>query len=220
MEIKYLIKFTSEYKYARDLVDGSLFMNQAAFYHDIENGQGDVREATFSNTSMVYIGDNKPIYCLYMVYKHQIVDSKIAIENKIIYDFNAKYAVIVNYDTFIEKLRELKKEYLISFGSVNYKVLSIEDSKEFLIGKNNTLFFKKPFFSYQQEFRISIDENLEYILGKRKLNGKNIEVIEGYKPKVYHLKKNLNGIARIINVQDCKKTGGFTYIDLDLGAQV
>ncbi len=37
MEIKYLLKFTSEYQYARDLIDGKLFMNQAAYFHDLEN---------------------------------------------------------------------------------------------------------------------------------------------------------------------------------------
>lgn len=219
MKIKYLIKFTSKYEYAQDFMNGKLFMNQADFFHNIENGQGDVREAAFSNTSMAYIGANNPIYCIYIVYNSQIIDNKIAIDNRIIEDFNAKYAVIVDHDYFVERLsnKELKTNYTVSFGPVIYRVLNLEDSKEILLGKESALFYKHPYFSYQQEFRITVCQSLGYITRKIELDGKIVEAIDEYKNEIYYLKNNLNGIARIINIQDCNKLKDKIYIDLNLG---
>lgn len=219
MKIKYLIKFTSKCEYAQDLMNGKLFMNQADFFHNIENGQGDVREATFSNTSMAYIGANNPIYCIYIVYNSQIIDNKIAIDNRIIEDFNAKYAVIVDYDSFIERLsnKELITNYAISFGPVSYRVLSIDDSKEMLLGKKSALFYKHPYFSYQQEFRITVHEGLGCITRKIELDGEIVELLYEYKNKIYFLENNLEGIARIINIQYCNKLKDKIYIDLNLG---
>lgn len=219
MEIKYLLKFTSEYQYARDLIDGKLFMNQAAYFHDLENWQGDVREATFSNTSMAYIGANKPIYCFYMAYNNQIVDNEIAVDNKIFEDFRPKHAVIVNYGAFIERLKsgDLKTNYAVSLEPVNYRILTIKDSKEILLDKNRSLFYKHPYFFYQQEFRIMVHEDLGRRTVKRELEGNIVDVIDGYNNKIYYLKKNLQRIAKITNVQNCNKSGDYTYIDLNLG---
>lgn len=216
MEIKYLLKFTSKYRYAQDLMAGKLFMNQAAYFHSIEKGRGDVREATFSNTSMAYIHANRPIYCFYMAYNYQIADNNIAVDNEIFEDFRPKYVVVVDYNAYIERLKnkDLKTNYAISFGAVNYKVLTITDSEKILLGKKSALFYKHPYFSYQQEFRLMVYENLDCITQKKALTGGIVDVIDKYN-KSYYLKNDLQGIAKIINVQNCNKLGGYTYIDLN-----
>lgn len=92
MEIKYLLKFTSKYEYAKDLLDGKLFVNQAAYFHNIEAaGQGDIREGAFSHNSMAYVGNSHPIYCFYAAYEDQCVDDKIIVPSRLITDFQAKY---------------------------------------------------------------------------------------------------------------------------------
>ncbi len=154
-----------------------------------------------------------------MAYNNQIVDNEIAVDNKIFEDFRPKHAVIVNYGAFIERLKsgDLKTNYAVSLEPVNYRILTIKDSKEILLDKNRSLFYKHPYFFYQQEFRIMVHEDLGRRTVKRELEGNIVDVIDGYNNKIYYLKKNLQRIAKITNVQNCNKSGDYTYIDLNLG---
>ena len=52
--IKYLLKFVKEKEHARTLLDGALFMRPACYYHRLELGQGDTREAALSHKSCIF----------------------------------------------------------------------------------------------------------------------------------------------------------------------
>ncbi|NLL91043.1 MAG: hypothetical protein GX222_01300 [Ruminococcaceae bacterium] len=218
-KIKYLLKFTSEYDYAKTLLEGKLFMNQASYYHNLEVGQGDIREGSFSNESMAYVGTSYPIYCLYAAYEHQLVDNSIIVPEKLATDFQAKYVTVIKFDEFMQMLKnnELGTEYGLTVGEVNYRYLSIEDSHEMLKGEKNSLLYKTPNFKYQQEFRIIVHENLEPITKKEVLDGMEVECIIGYEHKIYSLKRDLQGIAKIIKLDECKCVDGNMIISLNQG---
>ena len=59
MEIKYLLKFTSKHEHAKDLIDGRLFMNQAAFIMTEEKDRA-ISEKVLSPTHPWHIGGLQP----------------------------------------------------------------------------------------------------------------------------------------------------------------
>lgn len=82
-KIVYLIKFVAEKEYAEDLLNGKLYMNQAAYYHSVQEndknfsdnkgyncGQADQFEAAMADGRCIYSGMDRPIYCLYAVYEN------------------------------------------------------------------------------------------------------------------------------------------------------
>lgn len=217
-KIKYLLKFTSEYDYAKTLLDGKLFMNQSSYYHNLEEGQGDIKEGSFSNKSMAYIGTSHPIYCLYAAYEDQLVDNCIIVPEKLATDFQAKYVTVIKFDEFMQMLKnnELRTKYTLTIGEVNYRYLSIEDSQEMLLGEKNSLLYKVPNFKYQQEFRIIVHENLEPIKKPGIFYGEKVEFLIGYEHKIYSLKRDLHGIAKIIKLDECNADGNI-IINLSLG---
>ncbi|HHX18818.1 MAG TPA: hypothetical protein GX728_00055 [Clostridiaceae bacterium] len=217
MEIKYLLKFTSKHEHAKDLIDGRLFMNQAAFYHDRGEGQGDIREGAFTHTSMAYWGSSRPIYCMYAAYENQLVDNIVVVPHKLVTDFQSEYVVVVNYEEFIQMLenKELRTKYALTFGIVNYHNMETEDSHRILEGKVEPLLIKHPFYRYQQEFRIIVHENLEDITEKGIVDGMEVDCIVGRKPKTYLLKRDLGRIAKIIRLDDCHIIGEKLFINLN-----
>ena len=60
--IKYLIKFVSQKSHADMLVAGELFMRPASYYHNLELGQGDIREAFFAYQKEYRIVVGKAVY--------------------------------------------------------------------------------------------------------------------------------------------------------------
>ena len=217
MEIIYLLKFTSKYEHAKDLLDGKLFMNQAAYYHDLEVGQGDIREGAFSHKSMAYMGSSRPIYCMYAVYEYQYINNRIIVPKKIVSEFQSEYIVIIKYKEFIQKLKnkELKTKFALTMGEVKYRFLSVEDSHKILEGNANSLLYKNPYYKYQQEYRIIVHENLEDITEKGFIDGIEVDCIVGRKPKTYLLKRDLGRIAKIIRLDDCHIIGEKLFINLN-----
>lgn len=192
-------------------------MNQAGYFHDLEEGQGDIREGTFSSVSRAYIGTNRPIYCLYAVYESQVTNNNIIVPIKIINTFDARYIIVIKYDEFLKRLnnKELKTEYQIEYGEVNYRTITLEDSKSFLLGVENPLFYKNPVFKYQQEFRIVVSENLGYTTEKRLFDGMEMEFFKNYNSKRYYFKNDLNEIAKVVQLSDCKIQGNDFLIQIN-----
>lgn len=218
MEITYLLKFTSKYIYAKDLLDGKLYMNQACYYHNLEVGQGDIREGAIDNQSMSYSGTSHPIYCLYAAYENQLVDNNIIVPEKLKTDFQAEYVTVVKYKEFWQMLKnnELETEYAVSFGEVKYRFLNWDDTCKILEDKKNACFYKKPKFKYQQEFRIMVYENLNDITEKKIIDGLEVECIVDRESKTYLFNRDLVSIAKIIKLDDCKHTDENIFINLNL----
>ena len=169
--IKYLLKFVKEEDHAKDLLAGQLFMRPARYYRTLEQGQGDLSEAAISHISCIYRNGTLPIYCMYAVCENDIRNNCISISEKCIHDFKCKhgYVVITEFSEFENKLKTLNSNgYEVDFGLVNYRYLSISDTKKLLTDTTvNNLFIKHPAFSYQKEFRVVVAKQV-YKLGDPK----------------------------------------------------
>lgn len=166
--IKYLIKFVSKKSYAEDLVRGKLFMRPAAYYHMLEQkkgpGQGDLGEASVVDGLCAYKHSHVPIYCLYAVMENDINDGNIYISERCIDDFDCQngYAVLIDYEKLQPLLSQVKTEgYELDAGLVTYYSLTLEDMA-YLLNDNTprNLFIKRPYFSYQKEYRIVVCKQL------------------------------------------------------------
>ncbi len=159
-EIRYLIKFVSKLQYAEDLINGKLYMRPASYYHHLELGQGDIREAALSGELAIYKNSTIPIYCLYSVLQEEIINGAICVSKRVIHDFGCEhgYAVILDYQKFEPLLSHVKTNgYQLDAGLVNYHRITHADFGTLFTDKTLlNLFVKHPYFSYQREFRIVI----------------------------------------------------------------
>ncbi|NLM18804.1 MAG: hypothetical protein GX217_02120 [Clostridiaceae bacterium] len=83
-------------------------------------------------------------------------------------------------------------------------------------GNENSLLYKHPSYIHQQEFRIIVHENLNYITENRIIDDIEMECIVGYENKTYLLKNNLVKIAKIVKLSDCENLDGNIFINSDL----
>ena len=180
----YVIKFVSQYTHAETLVNGTLFMRPAMYYHYLEEGQGDKHEGAIDNSidTPSYKGWSHPIYCMYYLDEKEIKDGKAIIPQKVISDFKCDkgYAVVIPKDQFMSLIPNKYEGSSVYTGKVKYgistplsKFLSMFDSTG-----RESLFLKRPVFSHQKEFRVTIDKQL--------FDRPNSEV----KEKVYNCKLN------------------------------
>ena len=199
--IQYLIKFVSKYEYAEDLIKGKLFMRPARYFHHLERGQGDNMEASVASGLGLYKNMDFPLYCIYANYN--VYNNKIVIPNKLITDFKCEngYAVIIKFSDFSEALSRCDtKGYDAVGGLVRYTSKPFVNIDYFLNDKDCTnLFYKDPYFSYQQEFRFVIykklDNNIEYVIF-------NIP--------------NMTNCAKLITVKDMEIIGENRVINLNI----
>lgn len=220
-KIVYLIKFVAEKEYAEDLLNGKLYMNQAAYYHSVQEndknfsdnkgyncGQADQFEAAMADGRCIYSGMDRPIYCLYAVYENQIENDVINIDKRIIKDFKPKYAVIINFQAFNDKLNseELDTIFSVGFGEVSYRYKTLEDTKLMMSGEQSPLFIKSPCYSYQQEYRIVVLENLEKFNTYETINYDGFEMLllKKHAYKEYFMKSDIRNIAKIIKMSECE----------------
>lgn len=162
--IKYLLKFVNQEAHAKTLLAGQLFMRPAGYYHALEQGQGDLREAAISHNVCIYKHAMVPIYCMYAISDTDINTNRILISQKCIHDFKCEngYIVIIEFSEFENKLRTLNSNgYEVDAGLVKYRILSLSDTQELLIDNTvKNLFVKHPAFSYQKEFRVIVAKQL------------------------------------------------------------
>lgn len=188
--IKYLIKFVSERDYAESLLDGNLFMRPVSYYHKLELGQGDLREAAIFDSTCIYKNNTLPIYCMYAVNDSDINNEEVIIPQKCIKDFKCEdgFMVLINYELFEPMLSTVNTNgYELGAAKVNYHKLTFDDSEQLL--HNDTLmnlFIKHPYFAYQNEYRIVVAKQV-------------------YKPEnpmidhvVYSFPTSLKNVARIV----------------------
>lgn len=209
-DIKYLIKFVSKKNYAEDLVAGKLFMRPASYYHILEQrmgaGQGDLGEAGIVDGICIYKHSHVPIYCLYAVMKNDIIENEILISERCIDDFHCQdgYAVLIDYKKWEPMLSKINTEgYELDAGLVSYHKLSAEDTMALL--NDNTprnLFIKRPFFSYQKEYRIVIC-NQVYKDNESPIN-----------EKTYWFSEPLDESAKIISIPSLTQINGNYVIKL------
>ena len=106
MMIKYLIKFVSKKDHADTLLDGKLYMNAAAYYRNLEVGQGDECEGAISHNVKIFKNDDFYVYCMYAVQDNDLNENLILINEKTINDFKCSngYLVLIKYDEFINMI--------------------------------------------------------------------------------------------------------------------
>ena len=161
--VKYLLKFVREKEHAEALCAGELFIRPACYYHHLEQGQGDLREAAISHSQCIYKKSTIPIYCMYAVEDSDINNGVALISTECIRDFKCEngYIAVVDFHEFESKLRTINSSgYEVVWGLVNYRRLSQSDTKEFLPDNSTRhLFVKYPVFSYQKEFRVVVNKS-------------------------------------------------------------
>ncbi len=185
--IKYLLKFVSKEDHANTLLDGTLFMRPACYYHKLENGQGDVCESAVSHEICMYKHSHVPIYCTYAVDEKDMIGGVVDISGQCIRDFKCEngYVVIIDFSQFEQILPTLQsKGAEVDAGLVHYHKLTFDDMA-YLIGDTTpkNLFLKPPFFSYQKEFRIIVCQEV-YKMGEPPIDH-----------VMYHFPQDLRDIA-------------------------
>lgn len=184
MRTKLLLKATEKIEYATTLQNGTLYMNTPYYYKcqcyiDFLNNESkfnsfaDFIENSSNIISDVFegnVGYNNAICMhedLYLYSTTAIDDQNVFIYNKNAYakinkqlidsfkKANYNYLTFINYNKFINTLDKCSNK-LCGKNLVIYKDLSDQDTANFL--RNNkkpiNLFYKKPAFKYQNEFRI------------------------------------------------------------------
>ena len=166
----YLIKFQAENAYAETLLNrGEIYMQSAQYYKELEmktgmRGQGDIYENQFFN-GFINIGMEFPIYCMYAVHNTQIENQTIALDKQVLDDFCTEegYITLCKTNEFLRQFNQFCKNADWCAGLVQYGHRTLE-ADLLLLSKGYTAhFFKKEDLSYQQEFRIRINEPLERI---------------------------------------------------------
>ena len=193
----YLIKFVSEEDHADQFIKGALFSRPAIYYHDQEKklqpAQRDEQEAIVFANLMLYKNYDRPVFCMYMVPEEDVDTSTIRFPARLPKEFNAKYAVIVEFEAFIERLSHIKdNQYAVLAGPVKYGVPTYELSAQLLLdGKPNNLLIKPSSYRYQNEYRVIVCE----------------KVAEDF--KIYHLSESLQGVAKKVKIEDLESIDGY-----------
>lgn len=222
-EPKYLIKFVKEEEYAKYFYSGCLYMNAAGYYLRAEGSLSDssirdIMEATISQKAQIYKGLSFYIYCMFSVFYKNIEGNSIKIANKMLKDFGYEngYAVVVEYEKFKKALTKLDTKFSYSYGLVNYKNISQEDTVKFLLSENtDNLFVKSPRFASQQEFRIVVEERAKLIEKRELFDEMECNVFYGYEPKSFIIKEDIRQFSKIYSLKDSVKSNEFTYLGLE-----
>ena len=219
--IKYLLKITSKKKYARDLINAKLYMNCAAFYHDMEsgtNGQEDPMEAAVSSTDMLFVNSLCPIYCMMIIEDTDIQAEKIRLNKDAIKAFYETdgYIVMLPYEQFIERLSTCDTNgYKLTHGRVQYGSISLSLTKKLVDEAGiKQLFIKNEKYSIQNEHRIVIREQLNRILESKIFDGKCVQVEKGFEHKIYKIQKGLADIAKLYCFSELTYDNEFYYLPL------
>lgn len=209
--IKYLIKILKEQVHADDLLDGTLYMKPAAYYHYDVKGRGDIREASISGQSMIYKNSSYPICCFYTVEDADVFDEKITIPEHFINEFDCAdgWAVVIEYEPFCERLKHLQTNgCTLKGGKVAYGEISEDLSMELLTSdESSNLFIKPSSYSYQKEYRLVVMENLPVKNEKRAIGGREVDCIIGYNDIKYHLKQNIKDFAKAYYIPELQICG-------------
>lgn len=162
--IKYLAKFVTLREHAELLQHGKLFMRPASYYHRLELGQGDLREAAIFEDVCIYKHSRLPIYCLYTIYDSDIKDGLCEISGRCVKDFHCEngYVVLLDIDRFGQVFHSLQTDgYAFSARNVQYKIKTPELIYNLFCNSSvDNLFIKHPFFNYQQEFRLVVEKEV------------------------------------------------------------
>ena len=220
--VKYSIKFVKKKEHADLLYDGTLYMNAANYYAELERisgtrGIGDIREAAISYSKQIQKCPSLYIYCMFAVFDNNIIDNKIKISNEIIKNFECikGYAVVIEYDKFEKALDKLDSKYSYCRGLVDYKTITEKDTIKFLTSNNNDhLFIKHPVFTPQQEYRIVVEENAKREKIEKIYDGINCVFLGEYKPKCFKIMEGLKEFTKIYSLETTIKDNEFTYLEL------
>lgn len=193
---------------------------------------GDFQEASLLRTICIKANTNIPIFCTtYLTnFQTQIKNNKtyIKLSEKVIKEFindGYKYAVVIDYDKFIEILKNSDK--VGGFGPVQYisgdtMEIIMDCFKGVNTGKN--LLYKSAYFSYQNEFRVYLsfpDKFYRTCLTKNSYNiyscdnnGNNRECITIN--EVYEIYKigNIANICKTIKMCDAHKQNNEYYFEI------
>lgn len=221
--IKYLVKLVSNEKYADDLLQGSLFMNAAGYFHYLEKGQGDECEAGISSEVKIYKGSRFPIYCMYIIEEGDIFNKNTLIINQeCINKLQCQngWAVVIPYHKFEYLLETYQLEtngYALYWGKVDYRRKTFSDTKRYLSGNGiDNVFIKNPDYSYQKEFRIVLPQNCKIEPFKEYIDGDYVEVLseKSYKPVICRFKNELCHIAEKYSLNGIKMDGKYAYLQI------
>ncbi len=167
MKIEFLLKLVSQREHAEMLLNGTLFMRPAVYYHKQEDkqcGQNDIGEAAVIPGVQMYKHERCPIYCMSIVTDADIEENRFVISTRCIEDFNCKtgYAVLIRYKEFAKRLPTLLcGNYTLDARPVKYQTITQGEMSKFIADDSlDNLFIKHPFFSYQKEYRIAIAQQL------------------------------------------------------------
>lgn len=219
---KYLIKFVSNKKYADTFLNGILYMNAAGYYHNIERGRGDIKEASvmsrpfdipnpYFNVSMFKCAEY-PIFCMYAVFEDDIEYNTIKnINRKCIDDFSTGlgYAVVITYDNMLSVISSCKINGAdIVYKSVEYRDLTDDDEYKFITTTTiDNLFVKNPYFQYQNEFRIVVCEKVKTDIEWNDKDG----ATRTYLPAQYKFSFDIRNKAKIYCLNDIEQDSNGNY---------
>ena len=125
---------------------------------------GDCREGLIDEYTDIRANISVPIFSLTYIDNSQIVndeiDKKIIFSEEIISEFknsNYKYIVLIKFDDFIENINKSKDVNGINnfygYGKINYHLRDTTEIRDLCFRfYGESLYFKHPLFSYQQEF--------------------------------------------------------------------
>lgn len=219
--IKYLLKITSKKEYACDLINGKLYMNCAAFYHDMEygtDGQADPMEASVSSSDMFFVNPLCPIYCMMIIEDTDVQAEKILLNKDAIKAFYKTdgYIVMLPYEQFTERLSSCDTNgYRLTHRRVQYGSTSFALTKK-LVDEAGImqLFIKNVKYSIQKEYRIVINERLNHILESKTLDGKCVQIEKEFEHKIYKIQKGLADIAKLYCISELTCDNEFYYLPI------
>ncbi len=218
-DIAYFIKFYDCYKFAEDLASGLLYMKAASSFWDDEGTlQSDPSDTR--SCRCIGINSNRPIYCLYTVYRNDCADTKILIKNQVLKDFTHNYPqnvqmVLLDAQKFLEKFElHLSKNNLTAYaGIVKYNKSDIQDRYLLQIHREYlTFLFKHQKFSHQNEFRIQLNKPCK--LEDVPLSDLNPQFQKIYLEDHVPFKRYVPHVEEIGNLRENGVAKLFTYSDL------
>lgn len=216
---KYLIKFIKE-DYLQYFLTQGLYMNAAAYYAVMEkhNKQADKYEGIATSSHLMYKNRNRPVWCCTAIKEDSIKTNSIKIDKRLFEDFfdndlEKGYIVLFEYKSFIEYFLANKDEYRSVYGCINY--LPYKNFKNCFISDDwsDCIFRKDISYSYQTEFRISIDKPCEEIVGEIEIEGKTYETLKSYKAYLFPL-PNLSNISKVYKATELYYDGNDYFLRL------
>lgn len=201
--IKYLLKFVDNEEYAKDLVNGKLFMRPIGYYHnnELNNGQSDIFEGAPFHEVRIYKNKERPVYCMTAVYEDEVDGNVIAVDSKMIEQFECQrgFAVVLDYNKFCLLIKNIEcAGHAIRAGIINYGSPTLELGGELLIDTTEqSAFIKHSMYKYQSEYRILIAENVK--------DDHIIHIVQGGMS---------DSVVGVYSIETMDKSGNCYYINL------